>query len=96
MIAQPPQPQTTTTGRTAPRRYDCLIEGTLVATDRGAKPVEQIQTGDRVLTHNFETGQTEYQIVRSPTIRPETPTIRIQLEEGIIQSSGGHPFWVED
>ena len=29
-----------------------------------------------------------------PTVRPPTPTFRIQLEDEFITASGGHLFWV--
>jgi len=87
--------QAPTSGR-APLRYECLVPGTLITTDQGLKPVESILTGDRVLTHNFNNGQQEFKTVLSQTLRPETPTLRLILEDESIECSGGHPFWIED
>ncbi len=73
---------------------ECLVAGTLIWTERGALPVEQIKVGDQVLSQNVETGHLEYKMVLRPTVRPETATIKIQLKDETIQASGGHPFWV--
>lgn len=83
-------------GQQRGRSFECLAAGTLVWTDRGSKPVESVRTGDRVLTQNIQSGQREYRVVLSPTVRPETPTLRLMLEGDIIRSSGGHAFWVID
>jgi hypothetical protein len=35
----------------------CFLEGTLVSTSTGFKPIEQIQVGDRVLSRDYNTGE---------------------------------------
>jgi hypothetical protein len=74
---------------------ECLIAGTLISTERGLKPVESLEIGDRVLCKDLVTRVLEYRNVLQPTERPPTPTFKIQLEGETIQASGGHLFWVE-
>ena len=80
--------------RTGGGSCECLVAGTLIWTERGPLPVEKIKVGDQVLSQNIETGHLEYKMVLRPTIRPETATVKIMLNDETIQASGGHPFWV--
>ena len=73
---------------------ECLVAGTPIMTERGLRPVESLQVGDRVLSQDLDSGQLEYRIVLHPTTRPPTPTFQIQLDHETIRASGGHLFWV--
>ncbi len=42
---------------------ECLVRDTMIETSEGAKPIQDIQVGDYVLSFNHETNQTEYRQV---------------------------------
>ena len=45
--------------------YMCFPEGTMVQTEDGQKPIDQIQIGDRILAYNPQTGKPEFSEVLS-------------------------------
>ena len=74
----------------------CFVEGTLVVTSEGNKPIEEIQAGDLVYSTNPETGESEYKEVLR-TFRKETDVlIHIFVNGEEIQTTPVHPFWVVD
>ena len=87
----------TTSGPPVPRapRRDCLIAGTLITTESGLVPIENIKIGDRVLSQNIKTGELSLKPVIRTAIRPPAPTNILKLSSGEeIQSTMGHPWWV--
>jgi hypothetical protein len=56
--------------------------------------VERIQTGDRVLSKNIETGELDYKVVLHTTVREAFPTTKFVVGEETIQATAGHHFWV--
>ncbi len=78
-----------------PMRMDCLAAGTLVWTDAGPAPIEQIRVGDLVLAQDQDSGELAYQPVLRTTIRPQGPLVRVCLiNREVLETSGGHLFWV--
>ena len=76
-------------------RMDCLAAGTLVWTDAGPAPIEQIRVGDLVLAQDPESGELAYQPVLRTPIRPQGPLVRVCLvNREVLETSGGHLFWV--
>ena len=75
-------------------RASCLLAGTLVWSDAGPRPIEQIQVGDLVLSQSPETGELAYKPVVKTTVRPPVRMVKIVFGGQALQSSGGHPFWV--
>ncbi|MEZ6073310.1 MAG: polymorphic toxin-type HINT domain-containing protein [Pirellulales bacterium] len=73
---------------------ECLQAGTLVWTEAGHVPIEQIKVGDLVLSQHPDTGQLAYQPVLNTTVRPPTGVIHIRAGDETLCTSGGHPFWV--
>ena len=71
----------------------CFVAGTLVWTELGQRPIEQIRIGDRVLSQNPETGELAYRLVQARTIRPPSPTLKITADQNSIVTTLGHPFW---
>ena len=72
----------------------CFPAGTLVWTETGARAIETIQGGDRVLAQDVESGELAYKTVIGTTERPPTPLVAIGVGSESIQSTKGHPFWV--
>ena len=72
----------------------CFKEGTLVETEEGLKPIEEIEVGDKVLAYDEATGEQAYkpvvQLFRNTT--EEWYHVRVNGEE--IICTGGHPFYV--
>ena len=72
----------------------CFKEGTLVETENGLKPIEEIEVGDKVLAYDETTGEQAYkpvvQLFRNTT--KEWYHIHAGGEE--IICTGGHPFYV--
>ena len=76
--------------------FQCFKEGTLVATEDGLKPIENIEVGDKVLAYDEATGEKAYKPVvrlfRNETL--EWYHIFVNNEE--LVCTGGHPFFVKD
>jgi len=74
--------------------FQCFKEGTLVETEDGLKPIEEIEVGDKVLAYDEETGEQAYKEVvrlfRNTT--EEWYHIHVNGEE--IVCTGGHPFYL--
>src|SRR5690606_3136038 len=69
--------------RTPPRvilKASCFIAGTPVWTAAGLQPIETLRPGDRVLSQDPETGELAFKCVVETTLRPASPTFRIQAE----------------
>lgn len=75
-------------------QYSCLAAGTLVQTESGLIPIEQIQIGDRVLSQNVETAELTLKPVILTTVRPPKSTIQIVSGSNMIDATGGHLWWV--
>lgn len=71
----------------------CFIGGTLVVTEDGLKPIEEIEVGDKVLAYDEETGEQAYKkVVR--LFRNETyEWYHIFVNDEEIVCTGGHPFY---
>ncbi len=73
---------------------DCLAAGTLVWTSTGPLAIEKIQVGDLVLSQNPDTGELAYKPVLQTTVRPKGTLVKINAVSDVIETSGGHLFWV--
>jgi len=75
-------------------RHSCFVAGTLVRTEGGLTPIEQIKPGDRVLSQDQDTGELSYKLVSASTVRPPGSLLRIRAGSNVIDTTPGHPFWV--
>ncbi len=75
-------------------QYSCLVPGTLVQSESGLVPIEQIQVGDRVLSQNVETAELALKPVILTTVRPPNSTIQVVCGRNMIEATGGHLWWV--
>ena len=72
----------------------CFIEGTLVATNAGLVPIEEIQPGDYVWATDEETGETALKEVVQ-TFRNETEEwVHVKVNGEEITCTPMHPFYV--
>jgi site-specific DNA-cytosine methylase len=67
----------------------CFVRGTLVLTERGLVPIEDVQVGDYVLTHKLRYRRVTEKMSRC------SETVRLKGQGGIgaIRTTWGHPFW---
>ena len=72
----------------------CFAKGTPLWTLSGAKPIEQIKVGDRVLSQHPETGELSYKGVLITTLRPPSQMLTIRAGKSEITTTLGHPFFV--
>lgn len=73
--------------------YDdaCFVAGTLIATPAGARPIEDLQAGDVVLTHLGP------RVVEAAgcTSR-DAKVFDLQFDGGVLRGTGNHPVWSAD
>ena len=69
---------------------------TLVSTEDGLRPIEEIQAGDYVWSENTETGKKELKKVLSVSVTETTTFVHVTTENGtVINTTENHPFYVE-
>ena len=73
----------------------CFVAGTLVLTDEGNKPIEEIKAGDLVYSTNPETGESGYKEVARVFRRESNVLIHVFVNGEEIETTPDHPFWVE-
>ena len=77
----------------------CFVAGTLVETERGLRPIEDIDIGDRVLSRNPETGETAYKDVTDLIRLNQRVIWEVSLSsEGntseFFETTDDHPWWI--
>jgi Pretoxin HINT domain len=78
----------------SPSIRTCFAAGTPVETLSGARPIEAVQAGDRVLTQNAATGALSFEPVVYVHRNPPGKTLRISLSDGnSVVCSVYHRFW---
>ena len=75
-------------------RSNYFIAGTLVLTENGNKPIEEIQVGDKVLAENPETGEQEYKEVVQVFENETDELVHISINDETITTTPTHPFYV--
>ena len=73
----------------------CFVAGTLVTTEDGQKPIEEIQVGDKVLSENPETGEIAYKTVEETYINETDELIHVHINGETISATPNHPFYVD-
>ena len=74
----------------------CFIAGTLIWTESGLRPIEDIKPGDKVLSFNETTHQTSYQAVEQTFVRVAGVILPITIGDDPIpiRTTLHHPFFV--
>ena len=72
----------------------CFTGDTLVATEDGQKPIEEIKVGDKVWAYNVETGETELKEVTKVYIHEVKEVLHLYTSAGDIDTTTNHPFYV--
>lgn len=73
----------------------CFVAGTLVSTENGKRPIEEIEQGDKVWSFNHESKEWELRAVVEPLIHNYDGNIySIEVAGERIEATHNHPFWV--
>ncbi|MDO4945468.1 MAG: polymorphic toxin-type HINT domain-containing protein [Ruminococcus sp.] len=73
----------------------CFVAGTLVTTEDGQKPIEEIEVGDRVLSENELTGEVAIKTVTETYVNETDELIHIGVNGETISATPTHPFYVD-
>jgi RHS repeat-associated protein len=77
----------------------CFAASTMIHSERGLVPIEEVQVGDRVRSRNEETGDEGYRSVVRTSVTLDQPTLELQFiggsrETETLEATLAHPFWV--
>ena len=73
----------------------CFVAGTLVTTEDGFKPIEEIEVGDKVLSEDETTGEVAVKTVTETYINETDELIHICVNGETISATTTHPFYVD-
>ena len=73
----------------------CFVAGTLVTTEDGFKPIEEIEVGDKVLSENELTGEVAVKTVTETYVNETEELVHIGVNGETISSTPSHPFYVD-
>jgi len=73
------------------------VAGTLVHTDHGSKPIEEVKVGEKVKSFKERTGQTSYEPVMELMQHDGTfQLVKVTLDSGeSLEATAGHPFYIQ-
>ncbi|MFD7162217.1 polymorphic toxin type 27 domain-containing protein [Streptomyces violascens] len=74
----------------------CFPAGTMIATDTGQKPIEQIKVGDRVWSSDPASGKRSLQRVLKLFNRSVDQLVEVRTASGKVAASDSHRFWVQN
>ena len=73
----------------------CFVAGTLVTTEDGQEPIEEIEVGDKVLSENELTGEVAVKTVTETYVNETDELIHIGVNGETISATPTHPFYVD-
>jgi len=76
------------------RGGSCFVAGTMILTENGYKPVEEIQIGDYVCSENVLSGEEGLKRVINVFIHETDKLLRLFSDNNVIETTPEHPFWV--
>ncbi len=71
-----------------------LVEGTVVQTPTGPRPIESLKPGDEVLAQDVRTGALEYQLILAVCSHESSPTVRVEVDGEYLTAGPFHSYWV--
>jgi RHS repeat-associated protein len=78
-----------------PNLGQCFISGTKVITEKGNKPIQEIQVGDKVLSQDVETGEKDYKEVKQLFVHEVDTLVHVKIKGTKISNTEEHPYWVD-
>ena len=73
----------------------CFVAGTLVTTEDGQEPIEEIEVGDKVLSEDETTGEVAVKTVTETYVNETDELIHIGVNGETISATPTHPFYVD-
>ena len=73
----------------------CFVAGTLVTTEDGQEPIEEIEVGDKVLSEDETTGEVAVKTVTETYINETDELIHICVNGETLSATPTHPFYVD-
>ena len=73
----------------------CFVAGTLVTTEDGFKPIEEIEVGDKVLSEDELTGEVAVKKVTQTYVNETDELVHIGVNGETISATPTHPFYVD-
>ncbi len=74
--------------------FQCFKEGTLVETENGLKPIEEIEVGDKVLAYDEDTGEQGYKTVKQLFRNESNNWVKVTVNGADIESTPGHKYFL--
>ncbi len=75
----------------------CFTGDTLVSTEDGLRPIEEIRVGDYVWAEDTETGKVELKKVLAVSVTESDTLVHVTTKNGTkIDTTENHPFYAED
>ena len=74
----------------------CFIAGTLISTASGLMAIENIRSGDLVLSADVKTGEVGFKKVVETYVRETMKLVHLTVNEEEIVTTEGHPFYVKE
>jgi hypothetical protein len=77
------------------QRTACFVPGTIVWTETGQTPIEQVQVGDRVFAQHPDTGELALKLVEHVTAgQPTAALAQVTVDGQSLYPTLGHVLWV--
>ncbi len=74
----------------------CFVAGTMISTDDGFVPIEEINVGDRVWSEDTAIEKKALKEVKKIFVREKDSIIRLSINGETIETTEEHPFWIKD
>ncbi len=74
----------------------CFVAGTEVKTPEGAQAIEKLVVGDKVITHDPETGEEKEQVVLQTFHSWTDELYDIAIRDEVLSTTGSHRFWLPE
>ena len=84
------------TAKSAKKSRGCFVAGTLVATEQGLVPIEEIEVGDRVWAWDEETERYALRSVVRVFRTTTDEVVQVSFRDTFVEATPNHPFLVED
>jgi Pretoxin HINT domain len=88
-------PEVVATKPKCPPDGACFVAGTLVTTEDGLRPIEDVKQGEKVWAEDEQTGEVALKEVLNTMSHDDDELVLVELGDVTIEATPEHPFWVE-